>query len=203
MGGYSLHFIGIGRPSTIESSDITLFEHINTQNTLMTIETHLSSTHYIQDLKDIIKEVYGIPGHKDVLIMPAHDFITKNTLTLGEVGICNNSLLTLAICEESRCVVGPEPIAERIVGDDFCEPVGSVNELFADSDSDSDSSEYSVVYSDSESDNESLNSIESSFDHGNVISSLFGMYEDESSSDDESDISPQLWMENEFVCVQN
>merc|ERR1712204_103799 len=103
---------------------------------------------------------------------------------------------------ESRCVVGPEPIAERIVGDDFCETVGSVNELFADSDSDSDSSEYSVVYSDSESDNESHIEL-SSVDNGNVISSLFGMYEDESSSDDESDISPQLWMENQFICVQN
>merc|ERR1712129_609872 len=66
----------------------------------------------------------------------------------------------------------------------------------------SDSSEYSVVYSDSESDNE--HGIESSsVDNGNVISSLFGMYEDESSSDDESDMSPQLWMENEFICVQN
>merc|ERR1711992_411909 len=71
--------------------------------------------------------------------MLGHDFITDNAAKLGEVGISNNSLLTLAVCNKSKCKLCPEPVID-VVGNDFNDPVVSVNALFAD-DSDSESSE--------------------------------------------------------------
>merc|ERR1719410_2740098 len=213
--GLTLHFVGIGRPSTIEKSDIKLFENINTDNTLMTMETELSSTDSIQNLKDIIKETYNIPGSNDVLIMLGHDFITNANAKLGEVGISNNSLLTLAVCNKFKCKLCPEPVID-VVGDDFCDPVVSVNALFAD-DSDSESSEEDIRarfdYEDS-SDEESEISVldhapedeeddeeSSSANNGFAIATMFGMYDEH--DDEDYDISDEVLAENEFVCVQN
>merc|ERR1719410_1694106 len=213
--GLTLHFVGIGRPSTIEKSDIKLFENINTDNTLMTMETELSSTDSIQNLKDIIKETYNIPGSNDVLIMLGHDFITNANAKLGEVGISNNSLLTLAVCNMSKCKLCPEPVID-IVGNDFNDPVVSVNALFAD-DSDSESSEEDIRArfdyedsSDEESDISELDHVvladeddddESSSANGFAIATMFGMYDEH--DDEDYDISDEVLAENEFVCVQN
>merc|ERR1719461_1487172 len=179
------------------------------------METALSSSDSVQDLKDIIKELYNIPGSNDVLIMLGHDFITDNKATLGEVGISNNSLLTLAICNKSKCKLCPEPVID-VVGNDFNDPVVSVNALFAD-DSDSESSEEDIRarfdYEDS-SDEESEISVldqapedednddeSSSADNGFAIATMFGMYDEH--DDEDYDISGEILAENEFVCVQN
>merc|ERR1711992_74058 len=121
--------------------------------------------------------------------MLGHDFITDNAAKLGEVGISNNSLLTLAVCNKSKCKLCPEPVID-VVGNDFNDPVVSVNALFAD---DSDSSEEDIRarfdYEDS-SDEESEISVlgqapeeedddeeSSSANNGFAIATMFGIYD--------------------------
>merc|ERR1712173_554829 len=102
------------------------------------------------------------------------------------------------------------------VGNDFNDPVVSVNALFAD-DSDSESSEEDIRarfdYEDS-SDEESEISVldhvpadedddeeSSSANNGFAIATMFGMYDEYDEED--YDISDEILAENEFVCVQN
>merc|ERR1719410_2544450 len=181
--GFSLHLVGIRRPSNFSKPEMKLFENIDAENTMTTIETSLSSTDSVQDLKDALKATYGIPDSNDLLILLSHHLITDNEAKLGEVGISNNSLLTLAVCDANEIKLSPDP--EIIHG-----PVSSVNELFemyADSDTDSD--DEVIVYSDSESESE----YESSATNGDAVNSMFGMYADyETENESESEEEPVI-----------
>merc|ERR1719410_592065 len=183
--GFSLHLVGIRRPSNFSKPEMKLFENIDAENTMTTIETSLSSTDSVQDLKDALKATYGIPDSNDLLILLSHHLITDNEAKLGEVGISNNSLLTLAVCNANEIKLGPDP--EIIHG-----PVSSVNELlemYADSDADSD--DEVIFYPDSESESE----YESSANNGDAVNLMFGMYADyetESESESESEEEPVI-----------
>merc|ERR1719203_2470053 len=172
---------------------------------MISVKTPLKNGDSVQNLKDFIKEMYGI-ADKDLLILFGHHPLTNDEATLGEIGISNHSLLTLAICNEEKLKlpanmypVAIGPIVVEAVG--HCEPVSSVNELFADSDSESDSSDEEIVYSDSSDDGDydryNYSEYDSSADNGDAVNALFGMYEDY-----ESEYETQF-VENQFVCIEN
>merc|ERR1712228_999818 len=189
--GFNLHLVGIGRPEKYETSEIVLFNHINTENTLISIKTPLTATSTVGDLKKYIKGIYKIE-ERALLVLLCHHLLTDNEAKLGDVGVSNNSLLTLAVCDANRCQVGPPPvIVEEVVVECVAEPVSDVNELFEMYDSESDVD--MDVYSDS--DDESVIEYESSEDHADAVNSMFEMYEDY-----ESEPEPFI---NEFICVAN
>ena len=115
--GYTLHCVGITRPSKFKKSEYKLMDNINTDPTFTTLITKLQPNDKISDLKQVIKKTYGIDDIHDVLILFAHHFRTDNNASLESVGITNNSLLTIAVSKFSRAVIPPpiepEPVRAR------------------------------------------------------------------------------------------
>lgn len=193
--GFELHLVGIGRPKDYETSEIKLFDHINTENTMISVKTPLKAIHSVRRLKKFIKDIYGITD-KDLLILFSHVPLTNDRATLGEIGISNKSLLTLAICNEEQLKLSADPVVvEPIL---FSEPVASVNELFADSDAESDddsSEDEQILYVDSDEDESS--EYESSVNNADAVNALFEMYEDY-----ESEYETEF-VANQFLCIEN
>ena len=115
--GYTLHCVGITRPSKFKKSEYKLMDNIDTDPTFTTLITKLQPEDKISDLKQVIKKTYGIDDIHDVLILFAHHFLTDNNATLESVGITNNSLLTIAVSKFSKAVIPPpiepEPVRAR------------------------------------------------------------------------------------------
>ncbi len=102
--GLKLHFIGIQPPQHFTKSQYKLLDNINTQNTMITLQTSLKPTDTINTLKQLIHKTYSISNDNDILILYSHHIISNNFSTLNEIGINNNSLLTIAICNENKLV---------------------------------------------------------------------------------------------------
>eukprot|EP00486_Rosalina_sp_Unknown_P000323 CAMPEP_0201566984 /NCGR_PEP_ID=MMETSP0190_2-20130828/7200_1 /ASSEMBLY_ACC=CAM_ASM_000263 /TAXON_ID=37353 /ORGANISM="Rosalina sp." /LENGTH=948 /DNA_ID=CAMNT_0047986423 /DNA_START=84 /DNA_END=2927 /DNA_ORIENTATION=- len=115
--GYTLHCVGIAKPSKFKKSEYKLMDNIDTDSTLTTLITKLQPEDKVSDLKQNIKKTYGIDDTHDVLILFSHHFLTDNDATLESIGITNNSLLTLAVNKFSKAVIPPpiqpEPVRAR------------------------------------------------------------------------------------------
>jgi len=154
--GLTLHFVGIARPSNMNKSQYKLFKNINTESTMIAIETSLKPTDTISTLKELIKKTYSISSYSnDILILYSHHIITDNESTLNSIGITNNSLLTLAICDTDKIIAPPLEHQE--------EPEQKIEEIAPEQ----------KIDDESESESESESS-----DNGDLMNNMFGMYED-------------------------
>eukprot|EP01084_Bolivina_argentea_P003252 6080_1 len=102
--GLKLHFIGIQPPQNFTKSQHKLLDNINTSNIMITLQTSLKPTDTINTLKQLIHKTYNISTNNDILILYSHHIISNNSLTLNEIGINNNALLTIAICDENKLI---------------------------------------------------------------------------------------------------
>lgn len=180
-GGYTLHLVGIPRPSNFSKSKFNLFENINTDKTLFTISTSLKQTDTISHLKSILYKTYQIADNHGILIVFAHHIITNNDAKLQEVGIKHNSLLTLAICVNSADIISPS--LQPRIRDPTPTPAPPVIQYESESESETDSDYPDEVnsmfemYEDYESEPEPVTDV-------NVLFGMFKDYETDSSEDE-------------------
>eukprot|EP01083_Nonionella_stella_P101492 287748_1 len=107
-----LHFAGVKPPETCITT--TYSEHITS---IITIQTTLTEKDTVSALKNVIRNTYHIPSHKDLLIIYSHTVISKHDdLTLQQLNVTTNSLLLLAINADKQIYNTPAPPSRAILG---------------------------------------------------------------------------------------
>eukprot|EP01084_Bolivina_argentea_P042214 77877_1 len=99
----SLQFVGIRAPRSYTFRNFISTYVSDIKIASLNIKTTLEATSTVSKLKRYLKKVYGIPAQYDVLILYSHMVISHhNRATLRHFGITNHSVLTIAVCMDTK-----------------------------------------------------------------------------------------------------